>query len=82
MRKCADNCLAANKACNKKSCRYWQPYKDDLNCTFVTIKRHGSLTLKEIAVREKLSLVRIKQIQDKALIKIKKLSPVMTDFLT
>ena len=82
MRKCINDCLKKNKICSKKSCRYWQPYRDDLNCTFITIKKYGSLTLKEIAVREKLSLVRIKQIQDKALTKIKKLSPVMKDFLT
>ena len=82
MKKCVSKCHETNKICNKKSCRYWQPYKDDLNCTFITIDKYGSLTLKEIAVREKLSLVRIKQIQDKALTKIKKLSPVMKDFLT
>lgn len=81
MKKCVNDCYSANKLCNKKSCRYWINYKDDLNCTFVTIKKHGSLTLKEIADREKLSLVRIKQIQDQALIKIKKLRPIMKDFL-
>ena len=81
MKKCVSKCINANRKCNKKSCRYWINYRDDLNCTFITIEKHGSLTLKEIATRENLSLVRIKQIQDQALIKIKKLRPIMKDFL-
>ena len=81
MRSCASKCYSKNKKCNKKSCRYWINYKEDMNCTFITIEKHGSLTLKEIAARENLSLVRIKQIQDRALIKIKKLRPIMKDFL-
>ncbi len=81
MRKCASDCVSKNKKCNKKTCRYWQPFAEDLNCTFVTVDRHGSLTLKEVAARENLSLVRVKQIQDRALLKIKKLRPIMKDFL-
>jgi hypothetical protein len=81
MKPCVTKCYSKNKRCNNKSCRYWINYKEDLNCTFITIEKHGSLTLREIAVRENLSLVRIKQIQDRALVKIKKLKPIMKDFL-
>ena len=82
MKKGVNECLIKNKLCQKKSCRYWQPYEEDYNCTFITVDRHGPLSLKEVAAREKISLVRVKQIQDKALVKLKKLNPLMKDFLT
>ena len=73
MKKCANECLINNKLCQKKSCRYWQPYEEDYNCPFITVDRHGPLSLKEVAAREKISLVRVKQIQDKAARKVVKL---------
>ncbi len=74
MKKCANECLINNKLCQKKSCRYWQHYKEDSKLHFYNCsKGMAPLTLKEVAARENLSLVRVKQIQDKALIKIKKI---------
>ena len=59
-------------ACEKKECRQWINYKKDFNCSNVAIARHGNMTLAEIAKRLDLSIVRIKQIQDKAVQKLKK----------
>jgi DNA-directed RNA polymerase sigma subunit (sigma70/sigma32) len=52
----------------------WINYEEDLNCTLVAVKKHGAMTLREIARREKISFVRVKQIQDKAMEKIRKFS--------
>jgi DNA-directed RNA polymerase sigma subunit (sigma70/sigma32) len=41
----------------------------------ISIYENGALSLREIAKREGLSFARIKQIQDKALVKLKKRLP-------
>ena len=64
--------MISGKNCPEKNCRAWIDYKKDFNCSNITIKKHGDLTLAQIAERLKLSIVRIKQIQDKALQKLQK----------
>tara|TARA_R110000824_G_scaffold67882_2_gene175828 strand:+ start:3480 stop:3719 length:240 start_codon:yes stop_codon:yes gene_type:complete len=61
-----------NCPCNEKKCRYWIEYQEDLNCTLITVDKHGDLTLREIAKRLKISFVRVQQIQQKALKKLAK----------
>jgi len=72
MRKCLQECILKDKVCAQKDCRGWIEYKDDLNCSFLSIKKYKVLTLEEVAKRLNLSIVRIKQIQDKALQKLQK----------
>ena len=72
MRECTKKCIANKKECTEKKCRAWISYKKDFNCSNVAIERHGDMTLAEIAKRLNLSIVRIKQIQDKALQKLQK----------
>tara|TARA_B100001123_G_scaffold24231_1_gene26284 strand:+ start:1817 stop:1987 length:171 start_codon:yes stop_codon:yes gene_type:complete len=48
----------------------WIDYEEDLNCTLVCVNNNGPLTLREVAKREKLSFVRVKQIQDDAIQKM------------
>jgi len=73
--KCKEKCLLKNKACKQSSCKHWLDYKQDLNCSLITVERHGPLTLREVAERLHISYVRVKQIQDKAIVKIfKKIS--------
>ena len=74
--KCKDNIIGKESPCSKKDCRNWIDYKEDLNCCLVSIEKHGQLTLMEVAKRLGVSHVRIKQIQDKALIKLKKTSKI------
>lgn len=57
--------------CEEKSCKYWLDYPKELNCTFVTVERNGALTLREIADRMGVSFVRVKQIEDRAIKRIK-----------
>jgi len=72
MKKCAQKCLISSKTCDRDDCRMWIDYEDDLNCTLVCAYKNGPLTLREVAKREKLSFVRVKQIQDEAIEKISK----------
>ena len=69
---CVKTCEETGVACQNTTCRYWMDYPDDLNCCIVCVHNCGSLTLKEVANRLGLSHVRIKQIQDKAMLKINK----------
>jgi DNA-directed RNA polymerase sigma subunit (sigma70/sigma32) len=47
-------------------------YKDDLNCSLIAAEDHGPMTLDEVSKRIGLTLVRVKQIEEKAMDKLKK----------
>jgi DNA-directed RNA polymerase specialized sigma subunit len=49
----------------------WIDFPEDNNCTLVAVDKHGAMTLKEIALRHDISIVRVKQIVDQTLAKIK-----------
>ncbi len=70
MKKCVTECLLKQKVCQRSECRMWIDYEEDLNCTLVCVNNNGPLTLREVAKREKLSFVRVKQIQDDAIQKM------------
>jgi hypothetical protein len=70
--KCVEECSAVRAPCCNESCKFWINYSEDLNCTLVCVKDNGALTLMETAKRLGVSHVRIKQIQDKAIIKMNK----------
>ena len=70
--KCIDECRLAKKACSKKECRMWLDHAADLNCTYETVRKNGSLSLREAAKRLNISFVRVKQIEDEALSKLMK----------
>ena len=60
-----------SEICPCKECKLWINYNEDCNCINVSIKKHGRLTLQQVGERMGVSHVRIKQIQDKALKKLK-----------
>ena len=70
MRECAKECKKQKKRCIQKDCRLWIDYKKDLNCTLVAVENNPSMTLEEVSKRLHISLVRVKQIQDKAVEKL------------
>jgi DNA-directed RNA polymerase sigma subunit (sigma70/sigma32) len=49
----------------------WIDYPEDKNCTLIAVDKHGPMTLKEVAERHQISIVRAKQIIDSTLKKIK-----------
>lgn len=76
--KCTEECKKDNKSCEKKQCRHWMEYDKDLNCTVIAIEKNGPMTLEQVSERLGMTLVRVKQIQDDALVKIKKrISPIL-----
>ena len=72
MKKCANECLKANKACSQTECRKWIKHKEDLNCVLIAVDKNGKMTLQEVGRRLDLSYARIKQIETNALIKLQK----------
>ena len=77
MRECSRKCLMTKQDCVENECRMWIDYPEDNNCTLIAVDKHGPMTLKEVAARHHISIVRAKQIVDKTLNKIK--SVVMFD---
>jgi len=72
MRSCASECHRAKVCCENKECRMYLEFEEDLNCTVIAVEKHGAMTLQEIARRHQVSTVRIKQILDSTLAKLKK----------
>ena len=69
---CSEKCKKEQTPCKEKECRHWIDYKEDLNCVLICAKENGPLSLHETSKRIGVSFVRIKQIQDKAMIKMGK----------
>ena len=72
LRLCSKKCMDMNVSCPIDSCRLWIDYEEDNNCTLVAIYNNGSMTLRQIAERSGISFARVKQIESKALEKIRK----------
>ena len=52
--------------------RCWIDYPEDDNCIYEAIRKHGSMTLEQVAKRLGISLVRVSQIEKQALNKLSK----------
>ena len=52
--------------------RFWIDFKDEQNCTLISIYENGRMTLREVAERLGISFARVKQIETRAMEKIKK----------
>jgi len=74
MRRCVKDCIIKSKACEQKSCKFWINYEKEHNCSLVSIELNGEMTLHQVGERLGLSFVRVKQIQDKCIEKIKLLT--------
>ena len=71
MKKCAEDIMESESTCQKKDCRLWLDYGKDLNCTMVSVKKNGKLTLNEVGERLGISYVRVSQIEKQAVKKLK-----------
>jgi hypothetical protein len=72
MRDCIKKCYNARTPCTTQECRLHIDFAEDLNCTMIAVKKHGPMTLEQIGKRHGVSTVRIKQILDNTLQKLKK----------
>ena len=72
--RCFDLHDECDVACDKKECRQWIDYDDDLNCTILAVKNNKNerMTLRQIGERLGVSFVRVKQIEDELLKKLAK----------
>ncbi len=69
---CVEACVTLEESCPNKECRNWMNYEQDLNCAKISAEKNGSLTLREISKRMGCSFVRVKQIEEEVLKKLKK----------
>jgi hypothetical protein len=75
MKTCIKETIISKTPCGNKECRLHIDFEEDLNCTSVAVMKHGSMTLEEIGRRHQISTVRVKQIVDATLAKLKKSLP-------
>ena len=69
--KCSQECVNTKKDCKVEECRLWVDFEEDYNCCLISIYEHGPMTLREVAKRLGISFARVKQIETKALKKLK-----------
>ncbi len=50
----------------------WIDFEDDCNCSLISIYKHGALTLEQVGERIGVSFVRVRQIEQLAMEKVKK----------
>lgn len=73
---CSQLCLDNGIHCHIQDCKHWINYRTDNNCDLIAIKKNGPLTLRQVGERLGVSYVRIKQIEDGAIKKIRKSVPL------
>ncbi len=69
---CSRTCMKLKTSCPVEDCRHWIEYEEEYNCTLVSVHQNGPMTLRQAGERMNLSFARIKQIETKALLKIRK----------
>jgi hypothetical protein len=72
LRPCSRKCIELEESCPHEDCRMWIDYEEEHNCTLVSVYEKGSLTLRQVGERLGISFARVKQIEEKALLKMKR----------
>jgi len=75
LEECAEYCKKHKVSCPVKDCNYWINYPSDLNCTLICAEEHGPMSLRDIAKRLNISYVTVKNIEERALLRLKKKIP-------
>ena len=70
---CSRLCIKLKASCPNKECRLWIDYPEENNCSLVSINKNDNMTLRQIGERLGISFARVKQIETKALRKLKSL---------
>lgn len=72
---CLQACKTLDVSCPNQDCRNWISYEEEYNCVLQAVEKakedDRELTLREVAKRLGCSFVRVKQIEDEALEKLK-----------
>ena len=69
---CAKHCIETDSPCVNLKCRLWIEYEKEHNCTLVSVHENGRMTLREVGDRLGISFARVKQIESKAIARLKK----------
>ncbi len=69
---CARYCVETDSDCIHMKCRLWIEYEKEHNCTLIAIHENGRMTLREIGERLGISFARVKQIETRALERLRK----------
>ena len=72
LRPCSRKCMELSEGCPHLDCRMWIDYEEEHNCALISIYEKGSLTLRQVGERLGISFARVKQIEEKALLKMKR----------
>lgn len=72
LRPCSKICMKLKEGCPHQDCRMWIDYEEEYNCTLVSIYENGCMTLRQVGERLGISFARVKQIEEKALLKMKR----------
>jgi len=72
LRACSIKCMKNKTPCTETDCRMFIEFEQEYNCCLITIWENGPMTLRQIGERIGVSFARIKQIETKALKKMKK----------
>ena len=68
---CAKYCVTTKTNCANLKCRFWIQYPQEHNCSLVSIYVNGRMTLRQVGERLGISFARVKQIESKALSRLK-----------
>jgi hypothetical protein len=74
LRQCSRKCRELQEGCPHQDCRMWIDYEDEFNCSLISIYENGTLTLRQVGERLGISFARVKQIEQKALLKMRRIS--------
>jgi len=74
LRACSRKCIELEEGCPHQDCRLWIDYEEEHNCSLISIYEKGSLTLRQVGERLGISFARVKQIEEKALLKMRRRS--------
>ncbi len=73
---CLDACKMLETSCPNQDCRNWINYEQELNCVLYSVElsqlNNKEITLRDAAERLGCSFVRVKQIEEDALLKLNK----------
>lgn len=72
LRPCSKVCMKLGESCPHQDCRMWIDHEQEYNCALVSIYENGCMTLRQVGERLGISFARVKQIEEKALLKMKR----------
>lgn len=74
LRPCARRCKELEEGCPIQECRLWIDYTPDHNCSLLAIYENGPMTLRQVGERLGISFARVKQLEQRALLKMRRIA--------